>query len=52
MVWKASIHSGLSYLISPLIVLSTNARGSPVRSAIMGSTHITSNALNETSPEQ
>ena len=29
MVWKASIHSGLSYPTSPLIVLSTNASGSP-----------------------
>ena len=52
MVWKASIHSGLSYPTSPLIVLSTNSSGSPARSAIMGSTHMTSNGLKETSPEQ
>ena len=52
MVWKASVHSGLSYPTWPLIVLSTNPSGSPVRSAIIGSTHVTSNVLKETSPEQ
>ncbi len=52
MVWKVSIHSGLSYRTSPLIVLSANAIGSPTRSAIIGSSHMTSSGLKETSPEQ
>ena len=52
MVWKASIHSGLSYPTSPLIVLSTNASGSPARSAIIGSSHMTSSGLKGASPEQ
>ena len=52
MVWKASIHSGLSYPTWPLMVRSTNASGSPARSAIIGSSHMTSNGLKETSPEQ
>ena len=52
MVWKASVHSGLSYPTWPLMVLSTNPSGSPVRSAIIGSSHVTSIVLKEMSPEQ
>ena len=52
MVWNASIHSGLSYPTSPRTVRSANASGSPARSAIIGSSHMTSIGLKKTSPEQ